>query len=137
MGRTLRLDQRGRPGDHPEPAVRRGGGIQADLLTGVIWTELNLADLSNILQTLKISRTGLAVVINRGGQLVATSVEASLAESDLQRVAASRSDRPEVRALARAVGRGNLDAELRLSQASELVEVSTEFNSMTWGCGSF
>ncbi|MEM8738909.1 MAG: SpoIIE family protein phosphatase [Planctomycetota bacterium] len=68
---------------------------------GVLDTELSLADLSAFLRSLKIGQTGVAVVIDRAGRLVASSTDAPLADPELNRIAAVDSGDPAVRALAR------------------------------------
>ncbi|MEM9883449.1 MAG: HAMP domain-containing protein, partial [Planctomycetota bacterium] len=74
---------------------------------GVLDTELSLIDLSAFLGRLPIGRTGLAVITDRRGRLIATSSGAALADEQLNRAAALASEDPDVRAMQR-----RLDAAL-------------------------
>lgn len=74
---------------------------EAGELRGVLDTELGLADLSSFLQSLKIGKSGLAVITDRGGRLIATSTGATLADDRLQRISALASDDDDIRAMAK------------------------------------
>ncbi|MEO1236856.1 MAG: SpoIIE family protein phosphatase [Planctomycetota bacterium] len=78
-------------------AVHDGAGRRL----GVLDTELSLADLSAFMRGLKIGRSGIAVVTDTRGRLVATSTGARLADDDLGRISALASEDADVRALAR------------------------------------
>lgn len=77
-------------------AVRDAQGA----VRGVLDTEVSLADLSAFLGRLKIGKTGLAFIIDRGGRLIATSNGAALADDQLKRIKALGSADPEMRAMA-------------------------------------
>jgi sigma-B regulation protein RsbU (phosphoserine phosphatase) len=69
-------------------------------LLGVLDTELSLADLSAFLRSLQIGRTGLAVITDAGGSLIATSTNTPLATPNLIRLTAFESEHPDVFAMA-------------------------------------
>jgi serine phosphatase RsbU (regulator of sigma subunit) len=102
---------------------------------GVLSAELSLADLASFLKTLKIGQTGLAVIVDERGRLVASSTGAKLATDELERIDALASDDPEVRAVARAfrgafAGQGQSfpgrwSGEVELDRGEALLTVTT------------
>ncbi|MEM7626741.1 MAG: SpoIIE family protein phosphatase [Planctomycetota bacterium] len=103
-------------------------------LRGVLDTELSLEDLSAFLRTLKIAQTGVAVITDRDGRLIAASNDARLATDQLDRLAALGSEEPDVRALAAALAQefpggpksfpGQWTGTVELEQGSALMTVS-------------
>lgn len=77
-------------------AVLDGGGE----FRGVLDTELSLEDIAGFLKSLKIAQTGVAVITDREGRLIAASNGAPLATPQLDRISALASENPDVRALA-------------------------------------
>lgn len=72
----------------------------AGSLLGVINCELTLADISTFLKRLEIGRTGLAFIIERDGNLVATSVGLNCMKDGMNRLPAT--DAPDARIAAAA-----------------------------------
>ncbi|MHC4290936.1 MAG: SpoIIE family protein phosphatase [Planctomycetota bacterium] len=65
-------------------------------LVGVIDTELTLYDVSRYLESLTIGKNGQAFIIDRQNQIIASSTEASVVDSDGGRVAAIDSENPHI-----------------------------------------
>jgi len=90
---------------------------EAGDLRGVLDTELGLADLSSFLRSLSIGKSGLAVITDRRGRLIATSTNANLADHDLNRISALASEDGDLRAMAKRLqalfpeGRGNAPSQ--------------------------
>lgn len=103
-------------------------------LRGVLDTELGLADLSAFLESLNIGKSGLAVITDRRGRLIATSNGATLADNDLKRISALGSDDGDIRAIAKRLielfpeGKGSAPAQwtgdVELERGAALMSVS-------------
>lgn len=103
-------------------------------LRGVLDTELSLEDIAAFLKTLKIAQTGVAVIMDRQGRLIAASNDAALATEELDRIAALGSENADVRALASALAQefpkglesfpGQWTGTMELDRGSALMTVS-------------
>ncbi|MEM1109761.1 MAG: SpoIIE family protein phosphatase [Planctomycetota bacterium] len=69
-------------------------------IQGVLDTEIGLAELSVFLRGLTIGESGLAVITDQSGRLIATSTGATLADDELNRIAALDSSDGDIRAMA-------------------------------------
>lgn len=76
---------------------------QAQELLGVMATDLTLADISTFLQGLEVSSSGETFILERSGEIVASSVDEAPfieAENEQQRLAATGSSNPLIQAAA-------------------------------------
>ena len=69
-------------------------------LLGVLDAEISLHDVSRFLASLEIGETGLAFLVDRSGNLVATSVGAPVHDAELNRISARSSEHPSIMAAA-------------------------------------
>ncbi len=71
-----------------------------DTLLGVLGAEISLHDVSRFLASLQIGETGSAFLMDRRGNLVASSVDAPVHDAELNRIPARSSEHPSVTAAA-------------------------------------
>ncbi|QDS99161.1 SpoIIE family protein phosphatase [Adhaeretor mobilis] len=80
---------------YPQPYYNQEGE-----LLGVLDAEISLHDVSRFLGSLEIGRTGMAYIIDREGDLLASSVDAAVHDSDLKRIPAHTSQHGSISATA-------------------------------------
>ncbi len=106
-------------------------------ILGVVNCELTLADISTFLKRLEIGKTGMAFIMERDGNLVATSVGLNCMKDGLARLPAAEASDPRIVAATRALvaepgALGAIDAmqikEVRINGRPTLMAVSPYHN---------